>query len=239
MIRNEAYKMCNLYANTTNVEAMRRLFDIRPGLDRLGNAPPREAIRPNYLGATVKLTETGDRELIEMNWGFLTKQYSKRDGSPIKPKPWNNARDDSIFGKASGLWKDSFLHRRCLIPASSFSETKGRNPAEYYWFGLKAEDQSERPPFAIAGLWREEHEDLRGSRETAFSYTMITTEANQLVSPIHAAGRMPAILEPRSWNTWLRGSASEAFGLLRPLAASKMRIIKHGMDDKADLLPQS
>lgn len=231
--------MCNLYANTTAVEAMRRLFDVRPGLDRLGNAPPRDAIRPNYLGPVVKLTQNNDRELVEMNWGFLTPQFSKRDGSPIKPKPWNNARDDSIFGKGAGLWKDSFLQRRCLIPASSFSETKGRNPAEYYWFGLTAEDQSERPPFAIAGIWRDEREDLRGARETACSYTMITTEANQLVAPVHAAGRMPAILGPESWDIWLRGSADDAFKLLRPFSDSKMRIIKHGLDEKFDLPPLS
>lgn len=36
----ESPAMCNLYSNTTNVEAMRRLFDVAPDRDRLGNQPP-------------------------------------------------------------------------------------------------------------------------------------------------------------------------------------------------------
>jgi putative SOS response-associated peptidase YedK len=150
--------MCNLYAYTTTVEAMRRLFDVRPGLDRLGNAPPRPAIHPNYPAPVVRRMENGDRELIEMNWGFLTPNFSKRDGSPIKPRAWNNARDDKVMH--SGLWKASFHERRCLLPASSYNETKGKKPAEHFWFGLTTEDPDTRPPFAIAGLWRIEHEDL-------------------------------------------------------------------------------
>ena len=173
-----------------------------------------------------------------MNWGFLTPHFSKRDGSSIKPKPWNNARDDSIFGKGAGLWKESFHERRCLVPASSFCETKGRNPAEYYWFGLAAENTDDRPPFAIAGLWREEYADLRGPEESCLRHTMVSTKANDLVAPIHAAGRMPVILEPESWENWLHGSPDEAFGLLRPISSAKMRVIKHRLDEKRDLLPE-
>lgn len=229
--------MCNLYANITAVEAMRRLFDVGPGLDRLGNAPPRPEIRPNYAAPVVRLTENGDRELVDMNWGFLTPNFSKRDGSPIKPRAWNNARDDSIFGKGAGLWKESFLGRRCLVPASSFCETKGKKPAEYFWFGLASEDPNARPPFAIAGLWRIEREDLRGDGETGLRHTMVTTEANNLVLPIHAKGRMPVILAPEDYETWLTGPAEKAQALLRPLASAKMRVIKHGFDDKQDLPP--
>lgn len=61
----------------------------------------------------------------------------------------------------SGLWKASFQERRCLVPASSYNETKGKKPAEHYWFGLTTEDPDARPPFAIAGLWRIEHGEYR------------------------------------------------------------------------------
>lgn len=229
--------MCNLYSNTTAVEAMRQLFDVRPGLDRLGNAPPRSGIHPNYPAPVVRQAQDGGRELLEMNWGFLTPKFSKRDGSPIKPKAWNNARDDSIFGKAKGLWLDSFKSRRCLVPASSFCETKGQKPAEFYWFGLASEDPDARPPFAVAGLWRIEREDLRRKGDSGLRHTMVTTAANDLVRPIHAADRMPVILKPDDYETWLTGSIDDAQALLRPFSSANMRIIKHGLDEKSDLPP--
>mgnify|MGYP001942992606 CR=1 FL=1 len=95
----------------------------------------------------------------------------------------------------------------------------------------------EQTPFAIAGLWRIEHEDLRGDDETGLRYTMVTTEANDLVRPIHAKGRMPVILEPEDYETWLTGPIEKARALLRPFSSEKMRIIKHGFDEKQDLSP--
>ncbi len=229
--------MCNLYANTAAIEAMRRLFDVRQGLDRLGNAPPLSAIRPNHLAPVVRLTESGDRELVGMNWGFLTPAFSKRDGSPIRPRVWNNARDDSIFGRGAGLWKESFLERRCLVPASGFCETRGRKPAEFFWFGLEAEDPDARPGFAIAGLWRIEREGPLRDGETGLRHTMVTTEANDLVRPIHAKGRMPVILAPEDHGTWLTGPPERARALLRPFPSARMRVIRRGLGEKRDLPP--
>lgn len=226
--------MCNLYANIATAEAMRRLFEVEIENDGLGNAEPRPGIHPGYPAPVLRLNGSGRRELVEMNWGFLTPKFSKRDGAPIKPAIWNNARDDSIFGKAKGLWHDSFQHRRCLVPTTSFNETKGRKPAEDYWFGLASEDPDARPIFAIAGLWRLEAEDLRGDGETGLRHTMVTTEANDLVRPIHSAGRMPALLEPSDFEAWLTGSIEEARALLRPMDPAKMRIIKHGIGHKQD-----
>lgn len=227
--------MCNLYANIATAEAMRRLFEIESEQDHLGNAPSRPSIHPNYPAPVVRQVENVGRELVEMNWGFLTPNFSKRDGSPIKPRAWNNARDDSIFGKATGLWKDSFLHRRCLVPATSFNETKGKKPAEDFWFGMAADNADARPIFAIAGLWRIEREELRGEGETGLRHTMVTTAANDLVRPIHAKGRMPVVLDPADYKIWLTGSPEQARALLRPFSSTQMRIVRHGINEKRDL----
>ena len=104
--------MCNLYANIATAEAMRKLFQVAPGQDRLGNAEPRPAIFPKGLAPVVRLDSEGQRELIEMRWGFLTPQVSKKTGKPIKPAAWNNARDDKL--RKSGLWRGSFEERRCV-----------------------------------------------------------------------------------------------------------------------------
>ena len=119
--------MCNLYANIATTEAMRRIFQIESEQDHLGNAPSRPGIQPNYPAPIVRQVENVGRELVEMNWGFLTPNFSKRDGSPIKPRAWNNARDDSIFGKAAGLWKDSFCTAVVWFQQRASTRRKGKN----------------------------------------------------------------------------------------------------------------
>ena len=59
-----------------------------------------------------------------MEWGFATPKISKKTGKPISPYAWNNARDENLL--KSRLWRDSFVKRRCLVPVSSFQESKGK-----------------------------------------------------------------------------------------------------------------
>lgn len=223
--------MCNLYAATTNTQAMRQLFNVDPDRDHLGNAEPRPAIYPKGTAPVVALDDDGNRELVEMSWGFRTPKVSRVTGKPIKPAAWNNARDDKLL--KSGLWKQSFAERRCLVPASSFNETKGARPATDYWFAL-AGDGDDRPPFAIAGLWRHEHEDLLEPEHPRRVHTMVTTEANDLIRPIHAKGRMPVILRPDDYETWLTGPLEEAAALLRPFPSVELRIVLSGVGEKRD-----
>lgn len=224
--------MCNLYANIATAEAMRRLFSVSVERDRTGNAEPRPAIFPKGLAPVMRLDADGERELIEMRWGFLTPQVSKKTGKPIKPAAWNNARDDKL--RKSGLWRGSFEERRCLVPVTSFNETKGRQPATDYWFALTGDDPNGRPLFAFAGLWRLENPDLLEEDETELRHTVVTTEANDLIRPIHAKGRMPVILDPSDYETWLKGSPEQATALIRPFPASQMRIVLRGIAEKSD-----
>lgn len=224
--------MCNLYANIATAEALRRLFQVAPDQDRLGNAEPRPAIFPKGLAPVMRLDADGERELIEMRWGFLTPQVSKKTGKPIKPAAWNNARDDKL--RQSGLWRGSFEDRRCLVPVTSFNETKGRQPATDYWFALNGDDSSGRPPFAFAGLWRSENSDLIEDNETELRHTVVTTEANELIRPIHAKGRMPVILDPADYETWLNGSTEQAIALIRTFPEDRMRIVLQGVGEKSD-----
>ena len=152
--------MCNLYSNTTTQRLMRDLFAIRPGLDMLGNFEPLTAIFPKYDAPVVRLNPEGERELTKMHWGFLMPQTSKKTGKPILPRAVNNTRDDKI--QTSGFWRGSFEERRCLAPATSFCEAKGRSPATYYWFGLAADDPDARPPFAFAAIWRHWKGNIKG-----------------------------------------------------------------------------
>ena len=107
-------------------------------------------------------------EIVSMRWGF------QRKGLGVV----NNTRSDNLD---SPMWKDAIEKRRCLIPVISY----------YEWSGPKGNKQTHlfRSPdhdwLWMAGVWEE-------SAEFGPCFSMLTTEANSLVSPIHH--RMPAIL---------------------------------------------
>lgn len=216
--------MCNLYTNTTAAEAMRRLFKVSAKFDRLGNARPLTAIWPKCHAPVVRLTPEGQRELVMMQWGFLTRKLSKKTGKPISPAAWNNARADKV--QTASLWRDSFANRRCLVPASSFREARGSRPATDYWFALKGDDP--RPPFAFAGMWRHDQPELQDPDGNIDTHTIITTAANELVRPVHP-DRMPVILHPEDHEAYLTGSAEEAAALLKPFPSEEMRIVRQGV----------
>lgn len=222
--------MCNLFSNTTNVEAMRQLFDIRPGLDRLGNAEPLSAIYPKYDAPVVRLDENDERELVSLSWGFRTTKKSKKTGNVINPGTWNNARSYKVT--TSGFWKHSFRERRCLVPASSYCEwPPGGKPQVYHWFAMKGDEP--RPPFAFAGMWQESHYLTKDGPEACETYTVLTTTANELAETVHP-DRMPVILEPKDYEEWLKGSETDALELLRPYPSAQMRIALVGEEHSQD-----
>ena len=221
--------MCNLYSMTRSHDALRQLFRVRPERSHLGNQPPLPAIFPRHEAPVLRLVD-GAAELVPMHWGFPMPQTSKRTGEPILPKPINNARDDKV--RTSPFWRESFETRRCLVPASSFCEAKGRKPATYVWFALRGDEP--RPPMVFAGLWRRWRGRYRdGEIVELDAYTILTTTPNDLVRPVHPE-RMPVILAEADRETWLAGSPDEAHALCRPCPASAMRIVQQGRDLKGD-----
>lgn len=222
--------MCNLYSNTMSSTEMRRLFAVTAEHERLGNAEPLPAIFPKTMSPIVGINTDGTRWLQSAHWGFVLPQVSKKTGKPTQPKAVNNARDDKL--QSSRFWIKSFEDRRCLIPATSFCEPKGRNPATYVWFGVNGDEI--RPPFALAGIWRIFKGNYGGdeNREMITS-SMVTTTPNELTRDTHP-DRMPMILDPDDYETWLTGTPEEAFALIRPFAADRMVIHQSGEGLKSD-----
>jgi putative SOS response-associated peptidase YedK len=222
--------MCNLYSNMMPPAAMRQLFAVDPAQDRLGNAEPLPAIFPKGMSPIVGVHADGTRWLEDAHWGFVMPQVSKKTGKPIQPKAVNNARDDKLH--SSRFWTKSFEDRRCLIPATSFCEAKGRAPATYVWFGVTGEES--RPPFALAGIWRDYRGVYGGDEERELlTSSMVTTTPNELTRHTHP-DRMPCILDPDDYDTWLTGTPDEAFALIKPFPAERMVIHQSGEGLKSD-----
>lgn len=224
--------MCNLYSNTTAVEAMRQLFDVAKENNLLGNAEPLQAIYPKYDAPVVRKNTAGSRELVSLSWGFRTTKKSKKTGNFIQPGLWNNARADKV--RTSGFWKFAFKDRRCLVPASAFCEwPPGGRPQVYHWFALKGDEP--RPPFAFAGLWQTSKYETKDGFETCETHTVLTTTGNAVTHPIHP-DRMPVIVRPEHYAKWLDGTEDEAFDLLEPFSADEMHVVRKGVEHSSDPL---
>jgi putative SOS response-associated peptidase YedK len=121
----------------------------------------------------------GRLEQGEMSWG-LRPGWSKR--------PVINAQAETIQQKPT--FRESFLRRRCLIPADGFYEWRQPDKTQF-WFR-----QPNQETFCFAGLW----EDSPSAGGKA-AYVIITVAATAVVQPVHH--RMPLILGPDSYDDWL------------------------------------
>lgn len=158
-----------------------------------------ETIRTDGLPASFNVAPTdrvyavaehgGERLLGSFRWGLVP--FWATD---IKVGARNiNARAETAADKPA--FRDSFLKRRCLIPADGFYEwqklPKGKLPHYFY--------AADRKPLALAGLWSNWQDPETG--EWLRSCTILTGEPNSLVSDVH--DRMPVILPEDSWGAWL------------------------------------
>jgi putative SOS response-associated peptidase YedK len=99
----------------------------------------------------------------------------------------------------SAVYKRLLNTRRCLIPINGFYEWQGAKPPKTpFYVYLKSEE-----PFGLAGLWDTWEKPDGGLLE---SFTIITTEPNELMRAIHR--RMPVILHREDEAKWLDCSAT-------------------------------
>ena len=217
--------MCNLYSMTRAREAVLRLFRVSHNRGQAFELLP--AIFPGYSAPIVRQANDRERELVIANWGFVLLQEGRA------PRRVTNVRDDKVLN--SKFWRPSFEARRCLVPASSYSEPDSTTPAGWHWFALKSEEP--RPLFAFPGIWRRWVGPVKKDGPTLELdvYAFMTTEPNELTASINHE-RMPVLLSNEvEFETWLRGTPDEAFGLVRSYDASAMRIVQSGRE-KRDLL---
>jgi putative SOS response-associated peptidase YedK len=217
--------MCNLYSQTRNVEAIRRLF--RVPHNRAPVVVPQPAIFPGWTASVIRKAEDGERELLPMSWGFVLLQDGKA------PRRVTNVRDDKIL--TSRFWTPSFQQRRCLVPASSYCEPDSGKPAQWHWFALNGDE--DRRLFAFPGIWQHWKGPVKkdGPNVELDVYSFMTTAPNALTDSINHE-RMPVLLsEEAEFETWLSGSPAEALTLARSYDPGAMRIVQSGFEKK-DLL---
>jgi putative SOS response-associated peptidase YedK len=171
---------------------------------------PRFNVAPGEPVAVVRQPAASKgRELVFLRWGLVPAWAD----DPAIGDRLANARSETAATKPS--FRRAFRSRRCLVVADGFYEwqrTNGRK--QPYFIGLRGDR-----PFGLAGLW----ERWGKGGEPVESCTILTTEANELMRPIHE--RMPVIIPPDQYGLWLdpRCQDSEKLAkLLRPYPPTHM-----------------
>ncbi len=145
------------------------------------------------------------------SWGLLP-SWAKEKEHGLRPI---NARTETILEKPQ--FKRLMSSKRCLVPADGFYEWKrvGKTKTPYR---IVLKDQE---LFTFAGLWDEWVD--QGSGEVFNTFTVITTEPNELMAGIH--NRMPVILHPEEERLWLSetNDVQRLAELLRPYPAEEMK----------------
>jgi len=191
--------VCGRYAFFSPAESVRKLFDVEVPLE----IAPRYNIAPTQYVPVVRQGGEHGRQLAMLYWGLVPFwAKDKAVGNRMI-----NARAESLAEKPS--FRNALRKRRCLVLADGYYEWRSQGGARQPYFIHRRDGQ----PFAMAGLW----ERWEKEGEVLESCTIVTTEANAFMRPLHH--RMPVILPVDAQATWLAVNMaldSELTGLLQP-----------------------
>ncbi|MBV9078223.1 MAG: SOS response-associated peptidase [Methylobacteriaceae bacterium] len=150
---------------------------------------------------------SGERSLDLLRWGLIP-VWAKD-----KTIAWKtiNARAETLA--TSALFKGAYAKRRCLVPVDGFYEWRTVGKLKQPYLFAPANDE----PFTLAGLWESWKDPATG--EWLRTFTIVTTRANAIVSPLH--DRMPVIIAAADRDRWL--DDPEPGDLLAPYPAELMR----------------
>ncbi|MCH9694010.1 MAG: SOS response-associated peptidase [Gammaproteobacteria bacterium] len=180
--------MCGRFAFYSPSEATAALF----GVDGALTVEPQYNIAPTQFIAAVRDNEQQQRELVMLRWGLVP--FWAKD--PAIGNRMINARAETVAEKPS--YRAAFRHRRCVVLADGFYEWRREGEAKTPYFISLASGE----PFALAGLW--ENWTDKSSGDSLQTTTLITTEANDFMQPLHH--RMPVIVQRDTADEWLSGS---------------------------------
>ncbi|CAN5627428.1 hypothetical protein BH10ACI3_BH10ACI3_28340 [soil metagenome] len=116
-------------------------------------------------------------------WTIADKTW---DGKPVK---LINAKSETV--DRVPMFKEAFRTDRILIPATGFFEWDPGKQKHLFTF--------DEPLFMLGGIARTC--EIKG--EPTRCAAILTTEANNIVRPIHVKNRMPVVLHQYDYDKWL------------------------------------
>jgi putative SOS response-associated peptidase YedK len=145
------------------------------------------------------ITNERPDEIQFSHWGVIPPWADSPDTKFI------NARAETADEKPA--FAESWESRPCLVLSSGFYDWQDRSSGQKQPYRIYPDDET---PFAMAGLWT----TWEGPEETRTCATVLTTDPNELMEPIHH--RMPVVLSESEESTWLSAGPGERESLCRP-----------------------
>ena len=174
--------MCGRFASYKNLNKLKNIFNICNtdfSTTQSYNISPGQDVN-------IVLNYKFENYLLSSNWGYnFINNKTKNNQSVI------NSRIETINSKL--LFKDSFLKRKCIIPANGYfewSEKKGKKKPYYIQLG-------DGELIYFAGVWRKEK--YNNDKRRVFS--IITKAADTNIKKIHH--RMPLVLNANAAQDYL------------------------------------
>jgi putative SOS response-associated peptidase YedK len=190
--------MCGRFVRDSSIPEIVKEFD--------AEEPPFD-MEPSYNVAPTQdiviVINDGKNRLVQCKWGFIP-HWAKDEKMAHK---MINARGETIADKPS--FRSSFKKQRCLVVADGFYEwRKGEKVKVPLYIRLRS-----KKPFGFAGLYSVWHSP---KGQDICTSTIITTDSNELVAPIH--NRMPVIIPKDARKVWLDPDMQDKGELLKFLA---------------------
>jgi putative SOS response-associated peptidase YedK len=199
--------MCGRFVRKCTIDEVKEEFEV---WDIQWAFEPSYNIAPGQDVAGI-VSRDNEKHVIKLRWGLIP-FWAKDEKIGYR---MINARAETLVQKRS--FARSFKSRRCLIIADGFYEWRVEKKIKV---PIYMHLQSNRP-FGFAGLY-DSWKAPDGAR--IISCTIITTEPNALVKPIH--NRMPVILDKDKRDTWLDRNIEdpdELMPLLNPYNPEDMK----------------
>ena len=184
---------------------------------RFGLSETIHVVEPRYNAAPTQqlpvIVQRGaERRMKWMRWG-LVPSWAKAINPNVSTF---NARAEGISEKP--MYRGPIRRQRCLVPADGFYEWHAEGTKKQPYFIHRADDAL----FAFAGLY-DRYRQPDGT--DLWSYTIITTEPNAEIAPLHH--RMAVILRPENEEEWLAPDITDPMQvarLLRPYLDGELAV---------------
>jgi putative SOS response-associated peptidase YedK len=197
--------MCGRFTSTSQLSLLAEQFRADP--EGVEGHQPSWNVAPATDILVITASDDGARRLRSLRWGLVPKWAKDASSS----NQMVNLRAETAGTKPT--FKRLLAKQRCIIPIDGFYEWqdmgKGQRKQPIY---IVARDQQ---PIALAGLWETWHEKGADDGERLWTCTILTTTPNKLLATIH--NRMPVILPPDAWDTWLDPASTDADALAKLL----------------------
>lgn len=218
--------MCNRYASDIRKAGKERDYW---GFDEwsetrinpmLGNAVLE--VFPKSFGPVLKAGQSGELEWSKMRWGLPG------------PPQFGSAPVTNIRNIKSTHWRPLLgTQHRCLVPFTAFSEYEDSSPKGkkvIRWFA-----SPDRGMLFFAGICGEWYGDYGSKKEpnvdTHKLFSFLTTEANDLVRPVHAKAMPVVLTNVFECKQWLNARPDQIEAIqARVLATDALEIVP---DDEA------